>query len=229
MNSFPVLVATVATVAAALALPALAAPVIFQGVPGDRATFFTSVGATPSYTEDFETISVAKDAPHAQFTEAGITYRQLGGTNVWVSSPGYSNYGAGVPQPTTTSILTATGDEHFEVLFGTPADVVAMDVYLNGLGPLSITFFNGATTLGVASWASGNDVRFVGFDDALPVTRLEFISTLGGRLNTGIDNLAVATGGCTNCIPEPGALALALTALGLLGGFGAAGRRQRGG
>jgi hypothetical protein len=205
---------SLATLGVAACLPALAAPVIFQGNPGDRATFFTSVGATAAYTETFESVPVSKDASHLSFSQAGATYTALGGTNVFVSSPGYANYGAGVGT-TTSSILTANGDEHFEVSLASAAEVLAMDVYTNGLGPLTITFFNGATLLGTASWAgTEDDIRFLGFRGDQAVTRFEFISTLGGRLNTGLDNIAFAITD-TGRVPLPGTAALALLGLAL--------------
>ena len=178
---------------------------------------FAGLGAVATYTETSESVPVPKNTGVAGFSKAGITYTALrpGPGNVFVSAPGFTNFGAGVPQPTTSSVLVANGDEHFDVRFATPADVVAMDVYLNGLGPLMITFFNGSTELGTATWDSGDDVRFVGFMDALPVTRFEFISTLGGRLNTGIDNVAVASvPDCTDCrVPEPATAGLAVLGL----------------
>jgi len=173
--------------------PAMAATVLYQGVPGDRAAFLASVGASVTYTETFETVPVAKDTAVATFSQGGITYtRGTAADNVWVTGKRYDNFGVGVG-PVITSVLTANGDERFSATFATPADVVAMDVYLNGLGPLSIKFYNGATLLGTALWNTGNDIRFLGFKDALPVTRFDFLSTRGAERNTGIDNLAVAS------------------------------------
>lgn len=207
----------VSTLLLAAGLPALAAPVIFLGMPGDRASFLSSVGATVGYTETFETVPVSKDSAHASFTKAGATYTALGGTNVFVSSPGYTNYGAGVGT-TTSSVLTANGDEHFQVSLAAAADALAMDVYTNGLGPLTLTFFNGATLLGTAIFSgSEDDIRFVGFQGDQAVTRFEFISTLGGRRNTGLDNIAFASTGGGTQVPVPGTAALALLALALAG------------
>jgi hypothetical protein len=53
---------------------------------------------------------------------------------VWVASPGYTNFGAGVGT-TTTSILTANGDEDFTADFSTPYFAIGFDTYFNGLGP----------------------------------------------------------------------------------------------
>lgn len=210
-----------AVFAAAIAAPAWAAPVVFQGTVADRAGFLASVGASVSYTETFESVPVSKNAGHASFTQAGATYTALGGTNVFVASAGYTNFGAGVGT-TTTSILTANGDEHFDVSLASAVDVLAMDVYTNGLGPLTISFYNAATLLGSASWtSSADDIRFLGFKGDQAVTRFEFISTLGGRLNTGLDNIAFASA-AGNGVPEPGTLSLAAGALVL-----AAARRRR--
>ena len=44
----------------------------------------------------------------------------------------------------------------------------------------------------------------------MPVTSVQFVSTLGGQLNTGIDNLAVYS---TLATPEPSTLPLLATGL----------------
>lgn len=212
---------SLALLAAGMTATGWAAPVVFQGAVADRAAFLASVGASASYTETFESVPISKDSSHASFTKAGATYTALGGTNVWVASAGYNNYGAGVGT-TTSSNLTANGDEHFEVSLAAAAEVLAMDVYTNGLGPLTISFFNAGTLLGSANWgSSADDIRFLGFKGDQAVTRFEFISTLGGRLNTALDNIAFA-GVTGNGVPEPGTLLLAASALAL-----AAARRRR--
>jgi len=77
--------------------------------------------ASTTVLEDFEGV-VPKDTPLASFVSNGVTYTGLAGSpfpNVWVASPGYNNFGAGVTQPTTTSILVANGDEDFTLGFST--------------------------------------------------------------------------------------------------------------
>ena len=98
--------------------------------------------------EDFEGFA-PKDVNLPLIVSNGITYIPVAGPvpNVAVASPGYVNFGAGV-NPTTTSILTSSGDEDFIGFFSAPALAVGFDVYLNGLGPASATFFNGDTILG---------------------------------------------------------------------------------
>jgi PEP-CTERM motif len=174
--------------------------------------FFGAAGS-PSYVETFETVPIAKDASVASFSQAGITYSGQAGTNVFVSSPGYVNYGAGL-NPTTTSILTANGDENFLIQFLSPYYAVGFDVYYNGLGPATASFFNGSTLLGSVFY---NGTAFLGFNGFIasastPVTSVEFISTLGGVLNTGVDNLAVINAPTTTT-PEPATLVLFATGL----------------
>ena len=172
--------------------------------------FFGAAG-TPAYTETFETVPITKDVAYPTFTFGGITYTGQAGTNVWVSSPGYPNFGAGL-NPTTTSILTANGDENFLLQFLSPYYAVGFDVYYNGLGPATASFFNGATLLGSIGY---NGAAFLGFNgfvasNATPITSVQFVSTLGGQLNTGLDNIAVVA---VAPVPEPATLALCATGL----------------
>ena len=177
--------------------------------------------ASTTVLEDFEGIT-PKDTPLASFVSNGVTYTGLAGApspNVWVASPGYSNFGAGVAQPTSTSILTANGDEDFTRTSPTPPLAVGFDVYFNGLGtvttrvttlePLSFT---------VIDFRNLDTQGYYGFVSTHPITSIRFTSTGGGSVNTGIDNIAVSSS-----VPEPGTLAL----LGLgLAGLGLRRRRE---
>jgi hypothetical protein len=172
---------------------------------------FLGAAGLPSYVETFETVPFAKDVAFPSFTIAGTTYTGQAGTNVWVSSPGYTNYGAGL-NPTTTSILTANGDENFLIQFLSPNYAVGFDVYYNGLGPATTSFFNGTTLLGSIGYNGSALLGFNGFIASIstPITSVQFISTLGGQLNTGIDNLALVT---VAPVPEPATLTLLATGL----------------
>jgi hypothetical protein len=172
--------------------------------------FFGAAG-TPSYIETFESVPIPKDAAFAAFSQAGISYIGQAGTNVFVSSPGYTNYGAGL-NPTTTSILTANGDENFLIAFTTPYYALGFDVYYNGLGPATTSFFNGATLLGSIGYNGSAFMGFNGFIASItaPITSVQFISTLGGQLNTGIDNLAVVD---VAPVPEPATFTFLATGL----------------
>ena len=192
-----------------LLLPMLVAGLVASPVAAQTYTspgaFFGASGS-PSYIETFETVPFAKDAAYPSFTINGITYTGQAGTNVWVSSPGYNNYGAGL-NPTTSSILTANGDENFLIQFSSPFYAVGFDVYYNGLGPATASFFNGATLLGSIGYNGSAFLGFNGFiaSAATPITSVQFISTLGGQLNTGLDNIAVVA---VAPVPEPATLTL---------------------
>lgn len=185
----------------------------------------TAVPAGAATVETFETLG-PKDASLATLlSPIGVFNPIAGGAgNVFISSPGYTNYGAG-NNPTTTSILTANGDEAFELLLAAPATAVYMDVYLNDLGPATLTYFNGATQIAQFLFASNanagdNFLAQVGanFFNTNQITRITFVSTLGGQLNTGIDNVTVTFAGG---VPEPSAWAL------MIAGFGAVGAAMR--
>jgi hypothetical protein len=176
-----------------------------------QATFNAAVSSR-TLIEDFET-GLVKDTALATLTHNGITYTPFAGSpffNIWVASPGYTNFGAGVTQPTTTSILVANGDEDFSAAFATPPLALGFDTYLNGLGPATVQFFNGGILMGTFTYLSGNDKEYLGIVSTTPITSFRWTSTLGGRLNTGIDNITVGTP-----LPEPSAILL-LTC-GLLG------------
>jgi hypothetical protein len=178
-----------------------------------------NAAVTSTLIEDFEAF-LPKDTTLPGLVSNGITYVVSGSaTNVLVASPGYVNFGAGVGT-TTTSILTASGDEDF---FGIPAVApfaVGFDVYLNGLGPATATFLNGMVELGHITFpADAADIRFAGILSDVPVTSFHWTSTLGGELNTGIDN--VAFGSQVQAVPEPATMLLVGS------GLIAAARRRR--
>lgn len=126
---------------------------------------FLAAAGSPFYTEDFETVPIAKNAPSAGFTKSGITYTPKAGVpflNVWVSSPGYTNYGPGLT-PTTSSILTSNGDEWFRLTFASPVYGFGLDGYYNGLGPATTSFYNGSILLGSYSYNGAAALGFAGF------------------------------------------------------------------
>jgi hypothetical protein len=175
--------------------------------------FYTSqaafdAAASPTLIEDFET-GITKDTILATLTHNGITYTPFDGSpspNVFVASPGYTNFGAGVTQPTTTSILTASGNEDFSAAFTTSYLAVGFDTYLNGLGDVSVQFFNGATLLGTFTYLSGNDMEYLGIVSTTPITSFRWTAAQGGELNTGIDNISVSNS--LSSVPEPSAMLL---------------------
>lgn len=146
-----------------------------------------------------------------------------GSGNLVVASPGYTNFGPGL-NPTASSILTANGDESFAWALAFASATVQLEIYLNDLGPATMSFFDAADTL-LASFTyaadadSSNNLVSLNYNAGADViTRATFISTRGGVLNTGLDNITIGQAGTT--VPEPASAALALAALGLLAGLG---------
>jgi len=187
----------------------------------------TAAQASPLVAfEDFESVATRDVSLPSLNTPVG-TFTPAAGLNVFVSSPGYTNYGPGL-NPTTSSILTANGDESFNWALAFAAATVSLEIYLNDLGPATMNFFDAADTL-LASFSyaadgdSSNNLVSLSYNAGADlITRATFVSTLGGRLNTGLDNITIGQAG-TAQVPEPAGIALVLSALGLA----AAARRRR--
>lgn len=161
-------------------------------------------------TENFESV-VPKDKALASFTSQGITYAGVAGKNVWVASAGYTNFGV---DKTTSSVLTATGDEDFtlSIQLTTPVTALAFDTYLNYDGQATIKVFSGSNELG--TYILEHDplqVGFFGVTSVNPITMIQWTTRYGAIENTGIDNVQVG-----NVVPAPGALLLGAVGTGLV-------------
>lgn len=200
----------------------------FAAAPAQAGTFYfdlaTFQAGNPSAAliEDFESVSGGElDTALASLARSSGTYLGQAGVpfpNVFVSSPGYSNFGAG-NNPTTSKILTANGDESFNVLLASPTSAIGMNLFLNDFGPAEVSYYdqNNAWIASATYFASADNFQFTGFkaDPGQLVSRFTFVSTGGGILNTGIDNIyATPAGG----VPEPAAWAMMLSGFGLVGG-----------
>jgi hypothetical protein len=190
---------------ASLCSVSLATPTFYA----DKGTFIGDNVVT--LVEDFESI-VPKDTALPSFTSNGITYSGMQTTNpnVWVASAGYTNFGVPV---TTSSILTATGNEKFMLdLSADPQPVVGFDVYLNGVGPVVTEWYgNGGTLLATVSDGREAGQWFLGLALDEPIYTIAWTAVGGERINTGIDNVY------TGRIPAPGAILLGSFGAGLVG------------
>ena len=203
-------------------LPLAAAIALFSLQSAHALTFYTSkaaldAAATTALVEDFESTGQVSGDVLSSFNHNGLTFTGLAGVpfpNVVVNPPGEMSYGAGVVVPLMTSVLTANGAVDIFVDFSTPYRAVGLDIYLNGLGPLDVRVYDGASLLGTYTFpGTQDDKAYLGFTNDTPVTGFEFVSSGGASINTAMDNISAA-----ESIPEPGTLgvlALACLSLGL--------------
>ena len=196
-------------------------------------TSLGSFGSLPVY-EDFEGV-LPKDTALAAIVSNSILYEpklpfgSVGNDNVWVSSPGYSNYGiAGL---TTSSILTTNGNEWFFIKPGFTVRSLGFDTYtINDAGspnsvPLAknvlVTVVSTSESSSLSLTPPAGNFGFLGIFSTDPIVSVEWQADLGGVRNTGIDNIRLSA---ENVVPEPGTLGL--LGLGLLTlGIGARFRR----
>lgn len=202
------------TFATLLTLILVLTPVAF-GSP----TYYTNSAVFNTFsqitvTEDFESIS-PRNTALASFSSQGITYAGVGGTNVWVAGLPiiYTNFGV---IPLTSTVLTATGPENFtvSVIPLSPVTAIGFDTYLNSYGPATIKVF-GAGDAELGTYILSQDPTIVGFfgvTSSDPITKIQWTTTGGERINTGIDNVQVGT-----YVPTPGALLLGSMGMGLVG------------
>jgi hypothetical protein len=176
---------------------------------------FDPTGTDFILVEDFESV-FPKDTALPSFTSNGITYTgtQASSPNVWVASPGYTNFGVPV---TTSSVLTANGPEDFRLDLSTPATGMIFDVYFNGIDAASLSFYDQDDNPLASLSNSANGLGHMGvlIIDGSPIHAVTFHSVGGERINTGLDNVRMIPAP----IPAPGAALLGMIGATLVGWF----------
>jgi hypothetical protein len=203
------LAALVAAVLVSLSNVGSAAFMVYDDLSG------FSAGTNTTLVETFEAVA-PKDTPLASFTSNGITYTgmQPSSPNVFVTSPGYTNFG--IPGATTSSILTSNGNEVFEIdLSSMPSTAVGFDVYLNGLGAVTTEYLGGTDNLmlTVIDHRPAGVVRFLGVSMDDPIYKIRWTAVGGDQVNTGLDNVRLGTA----AVPAPGTILLAAVGTGIVG------------
>ena len=190
-------------------------------------TFFTDATAfgiaAPGtvIVENFEDSAPgSRDIQLASYTGPGgeITFVPFDSSplapNLVIASAGYTNFGAG-QNPTTSIILTASGNEGFDGTLAAATNALGFNVYLND-SPFTVSFFNGLTLLGALTFDSpvdpGNNLGFAGITSDVGVTSFRIQATNGQNINTGVDNVRLQT-----AVPEPGTWAYMLLGFGAIG------------
>ncbi len=191
--------------------------VLSGGVSSAALSVYTNSGSFITDTgsvlwETFEGVT-PKDTALPSFTSNGVTYTgvQASSPNVWVASAGYTNFGVPV---TTSSVLTSTGNEVFTIdLSANPAMAVGFDVYLNRFGSVTTEWYgSGNNLLGtVVDARAPGSVLFLGIASTEPIYTIRWTAVGGEQINTGIDNMYIAT------VPAPGAVLLGTMGASLVG------------
>ena len=205
------LASTGVTVSALVISPASHAAVMFFTDIND----FNAVTET-TLVEDFEDLTQT-DRPLGSFVSNNNTYAALAGAyygryspNIHIASPGYSSFG--VPM-TESTILTASGDEHFAVDFGIPSTALGFDTYLNAFGPATIQVFGSGGLLDTSTLQHDpTEVGFLGVLADQEITSIRWTTVLGRHTDTGIDNIVQGKA----IVPEPSS-AISLLTLGTVG------------
>jgi hypothetical protein len=192
-------------------------------------TTFTNSGsffaAAPraALVEDFDDFSPAiwnigftsLTSPSGQITFVPLT-NDLYPLNVIVAPAGYTNFGEGL-NPTSSAVLTVTGNEDILGTLASPAGALGLNVLLNDQ-PGTLSFFNGSTLLATLTFDSppiaGNNFAFGGIISTEGVTSFRWTASNGQNVNTGIDNIYA---GPAPDVPEPGTWAMMLLGFALSG------------
>ncbi|MBX3379709.1 MAG: hypothetical protein KF805_06415 [Phycisphaeraceae bacterium] len=153
------------------------------------------VAATnPVVVEDFE--NAPAEQILASLTRPVGTFSPYAGEpapNVYINLASYTNFG--VPGPIGTRVITANGDEDFELFLATPTKNVGFDTYLNEFGPATIRLYGAGHQL-LDTYLHDHDstkVGFFGVVSDVALTSIRWTTSIGRSVNTGYDNILIGT------------------------------------
>ncbi|MBS0188484.1 MAG: hypothetical protein JSS51_10465 [Planctomycetes bacterium] len=174
----------------ATALPAMGAPVTYYTNPQAFAA-----ATNPVIVEDFETAPA--EVVLASLTRPIGTFTPYAGTpfsNVYINLPSYTNFG--VPGQVGTKLITANGDEDFELFFAAPVTNFGFDTYLNDFSDAEIRLYIEGHTLFdvVLHDHDSTKVGFFGLISDVPITSVRWKTSIGRSVNTGYDNIRIGAG-----------------------------------
>lgn len=166
-------------------------------VAGAAPTYFTSsddfnVAANPTIVEDFEELPAEQVLP--SLTRPVGTFTPYAGTpsaNVYIAASNYNNFG--IPGQIGTQVITANGDEDFELFFAAPTKNVGFDTYLNSFAPATIRLYSAGHVL-LDTHLHSHDSTKVGFFGVIsdvPITSIRWTTSVGRAVNTGYDNIRI--------------------------------------
>lgn len=166
---------------------------------GAGQTYYTNkaafVAATnPVIVEDFESapaeqILASLSRPVGTFTG----YAGTPGPNVYISLPSYTNFG--LPGPVGSRVITANGDEDFELFLNAPTTNIGFDTYLNEYSPATIRLYGAGNVLLDTFTHNHNpaQVGFFGVVSDVAITSVRWSTSIGRFINTGYDNIRIGT------------------------------------
>ncbi len=149
---------------------------------------WTSATTNPTALTDFEESFWLHNTPlsgpqaHPGFTIEGFAGAPVPNIDIGLFGP------PGV----TSNVCVANGDENIDVTPQTARTAFAYDVFVNGLGPATITAYDAAGAVLGTTQAPTSYVGFLGLTSGTPIARVKFVSTEGALVDAGFDNVRTA-------------------------------------
>ncbi|MDB5337605.1 MAG: hypothetical protein JWN70_3224 [Planctomycetaceae bacterium] len=168
-----------------------------------RVQFFSDLGefqaaSTTSVVETFDAFTPTGTSLFSPQTFGDITITPLGGSpapNLFIFPPGLGN-GSDFGVPLTSNVLTANGNEDFELTFATPPTTVGFDTITNfsTTKPVIHVYDTNGLLMGTYSLAQAPDsAGFVGIISNVPIGQIRWTAFQGEMQDTAIDNIRVGT------------------------------------